>query len=107
MQNFAASLGDGLFNAVARLRLNQENHAATASSPANLARKCAIAARVFYDAVDGLCGNRGEVAFAKRPFLAHELTGFLPIGFLEGHPHVLGNLRNPLKTLLDRLFAAD
>src|SRR5438270_8538615 len=63
-QNLPTSLGDGLFDAVAGFRLYQQNHATAASRPANLTCKSAITTGVFNYAVDGLGGNRGEVAFA-------------------------------------------
>src|ERR1700758_2547869 len=73
-QNLATGINDGLFDAVAGFRLNQEDHTSTPSGTADFPRESAIAARVFNDAVDGFRRNCGQVAFAEGPFFAHEPT---------------------------------
>src|SRR5690242_10294313 len=95
-QNFAASLGDGPFDAIARFRLNQEDNAPASARTAHFSCESAIAAGVLDDTIDRLGRDCGQVPFAEGPLLAHPAASFLPVWLLESHAHVLGDFGNPL-----------
>src|SRR5450432_2429773 len=69
---FRSGAADGSFDARASVRLNEQDHAASAACAANLARQRAFSECVVNDAINGFCGDGRQIPLAKRPFFAHQ-----------------------------------